>query len=128
MSYPTFSFARICGPKFQNLCLFVTGYLQIGTHLNTLFNSKCSGFRHFKVSFQYFELKGVWLQIKLNQKGCYSPLILHSVRLLQKMCLNTQKTSVSSCRSFTLLLQLLKSKNSVLASCANMSKLLLLLR
>ena len=31
-----------------------------------------------------------------------------------------------SCRGFTLLVQLLKSKNSVLASSANMSKLLLL--
>ena len=34
----------------------------------------------------------------------------------------------SSCRGFTLLVQLLKSKNSVFASSANMSKLLLLLR
>ena len=34
MSYPTFNFGRICGPKFQNHCLFVTCYLQIGTHLN----------------------------------------------------------------------------------------------
>ena len=35
MSYPTFiNFGRICGPKFQNLCLYATGYLQRGTHLN----------------------------------------------------------------------------------------------
>ena len=34
----------------------------------------------------------------------------------------------SSCRGFTLLLQLLKSKNNVFASSVNMSKLLLLLR
>ena len=34
MSYPTFGFGRICGPKFQNLSLYVTGNLQIGTHLN----------------------------------------------------------------------------------------------
>ena len=34
MSYPTFSFGRICGPKFQRF--YVTGIynLQIGTHLN----------------------------------------------------------------------------------------------
>ena len=31
MSYPTFSFGRICGPKFQRF--YVTGNL-IGTHLN----------------------------------------------------------------------------------------------
>ena len=41
MSYPTFSLGGICGPKFQYLCLYVTGYLQIGTHLNIhSFNSK----------------------------------------------------------------------------------------
>ena len=34
----------------------------------------------------------------------------------------------SSCRGFTLLVQLVKRKNSVFASSANMSKLLLLLR
>ena len=35
MSYPTFiNFGHICGPKFQNLCLYATGYLQRGTHLN----------------------------------------------------------------------------------------------
>ena len=34
MSYPTLGFGRICGTKFQNLCLYVTGSLQIGTHLN----------------------------------------------------------------------------------------------
>ena len=28
MSYPTFSFGRICGPEFQNLSLYVTGNLQ----------------------------------------------------------------------------------------------------
>ena len=33
MSYLTFSFGCICGPKFQNICLYVTGYLQRGTHL-----------------------------------------------------------------------------------------------
>ena len=35
MSCPTFSFGRICGPKFQNRSLYVTGNLQIGTHLNS---------------------------------------------------------------------------------------------
>ena len=70
MSYPTFSFGRICGLKFQNLCLNVTGSLQIGTHL--IFNSfqleVRVSFRHFTASFQQFDLKGVWLQMKLNQK------------------------------------------------------------
>ena len=65
MSYPTFSFGPICGPKFQNLCLYVTGYLQIGTNRDPLFQLKVRvGFRHFTASFQLFELKGVWLQIK----------------------------------------------------------------
>ena len=36
MSYPTLSFGRICCTKFQNLCLYVTGSLQIGTHLSTV--------------------------------------------------------------------------------------------
>ena len=51
MSYPTFSFGRICGPKFQNLCLYVTGSLQIGTHLNIQLEVR-AGFRHFTESFQ----------------------------------------------------------------------------
>ena len=33
MGYPTFNFGRMCGPKFQNLCFYVPGSLQIGTHL-----------------------------------------------------------------------------------------------
>ena len=49
MSYPTFSFGRICGPKFQNLCLFITGYLQIGTHLNIhSFQIQVLGFQTFQ--------------------------------------------------------------------------------
>ena len=36
MSYPTLSFGRICSTKFQNLCLYVTGSLQIGTHLRAI--------------------------------------------------------------------------------------------
>ena len=53
MSYPTFSFGPICGPKFQNLCLYVTGYLQIGTHRDPLFQLEVrAGFRHFTASFQ----------------------------------------------------------------------------
>ena len=49
MSYPTFSFGRICGPKFQNLCLFVTGYLQIGTYLNIhFFQLEVLGFQTFQ--------------------------------------------------------------------------------
>ena len=50
MSYPTFSFGRIGGPKFQNLCLYVTGSLKIGTHLTQL--EVRTDFRHFTASFQ----------------------------------------------------------------------------
>ena len=45
MGYPTFSFGRICGPKFQNPCFYVPGSLQIGIYLNicsTSVNSKCA--------------------------------------------------------------------------------------
>ena len=54
MRYPTFSFRRICCSKFQNLCLYITGYLQIGTHLNIhSFQLEVrAGFRHFTASFQ----------------------------------------------------------------------------
>ena len=46
---PTFSFGRICGPKFQNLCLCVTGYLQIGTDLNIhSFQLEVLGFQTFQ--------------------------------------------------------------------------------
>ena len=49
MRYPTFSFGRICGPKFQNLSLYVTGSLQIGIHLNIqLFSTRSArGFHTF---------------------------------------------------------------------------------
>ena len=178
MSYPTFSFGCICGPKFQNLCLYVTGSLQIGTHLHIQLFSNRSARR-----FQTFhsKLSVVWAKRSLvanniESKSYYSPLILHSVRVLQKYAFEYTKTKVSlrrffcvptkhcpyikkytlytesmchifystyadawmyqgsSCRGFTLLLQLLKSKNSVqtcfainntFASSANMSKLLL---
>ena len=86
MSYPTFSFGRICGPKFQNLCLCVTGSLQIGTHLNIqLFSTRSArGFQTF-----YRELSVVWAKRSLvanniESKSNYSPLILHSDRVLQK--------------------------------------------
>ena len=86
MSFPTFSFARICGPTFQNLCLYVTGYLQIGTHLNhSLFSTRSArGFQTF-----HSELTVVWAKRnvvanKIESKSYYSPLILHSVRVLQK--------------------------------------------
>ena len=54
MSYPTLSFRRICGTKFQKLCFFVTGSLQIGTHLNIhSFQLEVrAGFRLFTASFQ----------------------------------------------------------------------------
>ena len=67
MSYPTFSFGRICGLKFQHLCLYVTGSLQIGTHLNIQLLSTRSA-RGFQTFHSEFDLKGVWLQMKLNQK------------------------------------------------------------
>ena len=70
MSYPTFSFGRICDPKFQNLCLYVTCSLQIGTHLNSqLFSTRSArGFQTFHSELSVVGLKGVWLQIILNQK------------------------------------------------------------
>ena len=48
MSYPTFSFGCICGPKFQNPCLYVTGYLQIGTdlYIHSFQLEVRAGFRH----------------------------------------------------------------------------------
>ena len=54
MSYPTFSFGRICGPKFQNLCLQVAGYLQMWTHLSIhSFQLEVrAGFSHFIANFQ----------------------------------------------------------------------------
>ena len=54
MSYPTLSFGRICGTKFQNLCFFVTGSLQIGTQLNvhSFQLEVLVGFRLFSASFQ----------------------------------------------------------------------------
>ena len=132
---------------------------------------------------RHSELSAVWpkrslVANEIESNSYYSPLILHSVRVLQKYAVENTKTSVSlrrlfwvptkhcilrnilyirnpmchifystyadasmyqgsSCRGFTLLLQLLKSKNSVqtsfainntFASSANVSKLLLLLR
>ena len=54
MSYPKLSFGRICGTKFQNLGFYVTGSLQIGTHLNihSFQLEERAGFRLFTASFQ----------------------------------------------------------------------------
>ena len=41
MSYPTFSFGRICGPNFKTYAFDVTDSLQIGKY-STSFNSKCA--------------------------------------------------------------------------------------
>ena len=75
MSYPTLSFGCICGTKFQNLCIYGTGSLKIGTHLNIhYFQLEVQAdFRHLTASFQSFKLKGVCLHIKLNKKV----IILH---------------------------------------------------
>ena len=46
--YVSLSFGRICGTKFQNLCLYVTGSLQIGTHLDIHFSTRSAhGFQTF---------------------------------------------------------------------------------
>ena len=45
MSYPTFSFRHICGPKFKNLCLYVTGSLQVGTHIQIFSTQSARGFK-----------------------------------------------------------------------------------
>ena len=129
------------------------------------------GFQTFQSELPVVWAKRSLLVNKIESKSYHSPLILHSARVLQKICvwihnnkcfvetvlLSTQETlhikkytlyfiqkpmfhifystyadasmyQGSSCRGFTLLLQLLKSKNSVFASSSNMSKLLLLLR
>ena len=86
MSYPRFSFGRICGPKFKNLCLYVTGSLQVGTHLNIqlFFNSNCA--RASDISQRAFSsLSSRSLAANNTEsKSSYSSLILHSVRVLQK--------------------------------------------
>ena len=138
----------------------------------SLFSTRSArGFQTF-----HSELSVVWakrslLANNIESQSYHSPFILHSVRVLQKICvwihknkrfveavlLSTHETlhikkytlyyirnpmflifyltyadssmyQGSSCRGFTLLLQLLKSKNSVFTSSANMSKLFLLLR
>ena len=73
--------------------LYVTGSLQIGTHLNIqLFSTRgARGFQTF-----HKELSVVWAKRSLvanniESKSNYSPIILHSDRVLQKMRLNTQK-------------------------------------
>ena len=86
MSYPTFSFGRICGPKFQNLCLFVTGYLKIGTHLNIhSFQIDVLGFQTFQSVLSVVGVKGVWLQIELNQKVIIL-LLSYTRPILTKTC------------------------------------------
>ena len=54
MSYPTFSLGAYAVPNFKTLCLYVTGYLQIGTHLNiqSLQLEVHAGFREFTAIFQ----------------------------------------------------------------------------
>ena len=91
--------------------------------------------------FQTFhsELSVVWVKGSLvtniiESKRYYSPLILHSVRVLQKkICVWIHKKNkrfvetvlLSTHETLHIKMQLLKSKNSVFASSANMSKLLL---
>ena len=49
MSYPTFSFGRICGPNFKTYAFDVTDSVQIGTHLNIqlLSTPSARGFQTF---------------------------------------------------------------------------------
>ena len=88
MSYPTFSFGRICGPKFQNLCLYVTDYLQIGTHFNihSFTTRSARGFQTFHSELSVVLAQRSLVANKIESKSYYSPLILHSVRVLQKIC------------------------------------------
>ena len=75
MNYPTFSFGRICGPKFQNLCLFVTGYLQIGTHLNIhSFQLEVLGFQTFQSELSVVWAKRSLVAKKIESKSYISPL------------------------------------------------------
>ena len=54
MSYATFSLGAYAVPNFKTLCLYVLGYLQIGTHLDIYsFQLEVhAGFRHFTAIFQ----------------------------------------------------------------------------
>ena len=93
--------ALIC-PKFQNLCLFVTCYLQIGTHLNIhSFQFEVLGFQTFQSELSVVWAKRSLVANKIESKSYYSPLTLHSVRFkLQKYVIEYTKTSVSLRRFF----------------------------
>ena len=88
MSYPAFSFGRICGPKFQNPCLYVTGSLQIGTHLNIqLFATQ--SMRGFQTC--HSELSVVWAKRRLVANNIESKKLFFSSNLtlgpsLTKIC------------------------------------------
>ena len=88
MSYPIFCFGCICGPKFQSLCLYVTGYLQIWTHLNIhSFQLEVrAGFKAIHSELSVVFAKISLIANKIESKSFYSPLILHSVRVLQNKC------------------------------------------
>ena len=48
MSYPTFSLGAYAVPNFKTLCLYVTGYLQIGPFKYPLFSTGSAlGFQTF---------------------------------------------------------------------------------
>ena len=83
------------------ICLYVTGYLQIGTHLNIhSFQIEVLGFQTFQSELSVVWAKRNMVANKIESKRYYSPLILHSVRFLQKICVWIHKTSVSLRRFF----------------------------
>ena len=105
MSYRTFSVGCICGLKFQNLCLYVhvTGSLQIGTHLNIqLFSTRSArrGFQTFHSEFSVVSAKRSLVANNIESKSYYSPLVLQSVRVLQKYAFEYTKRSVLLRRFF----------------------------
>ena len=88
MSYPIFCFGCICGPKFQSLWLYVTGYLQIWTHLNIhSFQLEVhAGLKTFHSQRSVVLAKRSLVANKIESRSFYSPLILHPVRVSQNKC------------------------------------------
>ena len=97
MSYPTFSFGCICGPKFQNLCLWRNWFSTNRDpfkYIQLLSTRSARGFQTF-----HSELSVVWAKRSLvanniESKSYNSPLILKNVRF------EYTKTSVSLRRFF----------------------------
>ena len=63
------SYRRTCGPKFQNPFLYVTGSLQIGTHLNNqlLLTRSARGFHAFHSDkTKSYLVRLQWIDVKFD--------------------------------------------------------------